>query len=107
CGNSSSLFLYVYVVDDTPPVFDAFAAEATIGCNDEWPIITATDNCAQVILTAMDSIVKTDCEYEYDVIRTITAADLCGNTTIAKQILHVGDHSGPDITGVDTLVCND
>ena len=107
CGNSASLFIYVNVVDEVPPVFDPFSTEVTINCIDEWPVISATDNCAEVIITATNSIIQTDCEYEYDVIRTITATDPCGNITTAKQILHVGDHSGPIISGVDTLICND
>src|SRR5678815_980884 len=107
CGNSSSLFLYVYVKDETPPVFAPYAAETTIGCNDTWPLITATDNCSAVTITEQDQTIPTDCEFEYDVIRHITAVDLCGNVATASQILHVGDHSGPDISGVDTLLCND
>ncbi len=107
CGNSSSLYLNVYLIDETPPVFDPFPSEVTIGCNDEWPTLTATDNCAQVQITTRDSIIKSNCEYEYDVIRQVTATDLCGNSAQATQIIHVGDHSGPVISGVDTLLCND
>jgi hypothetical protein len=107
CGNSSSLFLYVYVKDETPPVFAPYAAETTIGCKDTWPLITANDNCSAVTITEQDQTIPTDCEFEYDVIRHITAVDLCGNVATASQILHVGDHSGPDISGVDTLLCND
>jgi hypothetical protein len=107
CGNSASLFIYVNVIDEIPPVFDPYLPEVTISCIDEWPVISATDNCEAVIITTTDSIIKTDCEFEYDVIRTIMATDPCGNTTIAKQTLHVGDHAGPIISGVDTLVCND
>jgi hypothetical protein len=95
------------VIDEIAPVFDPFLPEVTIGCNDEWPTLNASDNCGDVVITTHDEIIASDCEYEYDVYRELTATDPCGNVTTVQQIIHVGDHSGPVIQGVEPELCDD
>ncbi|MEO6131506.1 MAG: T9SS type A sorting domain-containing protein, partial [Saprospiraceae bacterium] len=107
CGNSSELSVQVIVVDHTPPVFSNQDAEITIGCNDPIPVNVATDNCGSVVMTVNDAIIPGNCSYEYDIHRQVTATDPCGNSTTLVQTIHVGNGSGPIISGVEEVVCND
>ncbi|HJW29276.1 MAG TPA: T9SS type A sorting domain-containing protein, partial [Saprospiraceae bacterium] len=107
CGNSSSLFIFVYVIDEIPPVLENFDPDVTIGCHDQLPEIHATDNCGDVTITTKETIIPSDCQYEYQVVRDITVTDPCGNVTTATQHIQVGDGSGPIITGVVDELCND
>lgn len=106
CGNTSQQTITAHVVDQTPPGFVNFQSEVTIGCFDPMPENNAFDNCGQVTMTTTESIVSGDCPYEYDVMRTITATDPCGNTTSLLQTVHVGNGDGPVIEGVEEELCN-
>ncbi|MGB4847126.1 MAG: T9SS type A sorting domain-containing protein, partial [Saprospiraceae bacterium] len=107
CGNVSKLTLPAFVIDHTPPVLLNFKKEITISCTDSLPTISATDNCGEVNIDIALSIVHRDCDNEYDVLRVITATDPCGNTITGQQTIHVGDGSGPIISGVVPELCDD
>lgn len=107
CGNLGEARIMAHVVDNTNPEFENFEVEITIDCGDELPEVFANDNCGDVVIETIDSIVSGPCVYEYDVIRTHTATDPCGNSTVRKQLIHVGDGSGPIIEGVVEEVCDD
>lgn len=106
CGNTSQQTIMAHVVDQTPPGFVNFQSELTIGCLDALPAYVAFDNCGEVLVTTSDNIVPGECPYEYDIMRTVTASDPCGNTTSLLQTIHVGDGNGPVIEGVEEAVCN-
>jgi hypothetical protein len=55
----------------------------------------------------LDYIVPGACASEYDILRSITAVDQCGNTAVANQNIHVGNSEGPVIEGIDTAICDD
>ncbi|MEP6795312.1 MAG: T9SS type A sorting domain-containing protein, partial [Saprospiraceae bacterium] len=107
CGNVSKLAVQAFVIDHTPPVLLNFKPEITIGCNDSLPTLSAKDNCGEVHIDIALSIVHPNCENEYDVLRVITATDPCGNTITGVQTIHVGDGSGPVISGVIPELCDD
>jgi hypothetical protein len=107
CGNQSQLTARIDIVDETAPELPGFKEEVTIGCGEELPEIIATDNCQQIIITTRDSIVAGPCDFEYDIIRRINAVDACGNDITRTQLVHVGDGSGPVITGVVAELCDD
>src|SRR4030095_880715 len=107
CGNVGEALITAEVVDHTSPVLVDFDPEVTIGCNDELPETEATDNCGDVTVTYEDIIIPGLCPYEYDVKRTVTATDPCGNTTTGLQLIHVGDGNGPIIEGVVDEICDD
>ncbi|MEO5906119.1 MAG: hypothetical protein ABIQ11_05300, partial [Saprospiraceae bacterium] len=106
CGNSSQIVLPVNVVDETGPEFVNFEVEITIGCNEELPELFGTDNCGEVRIVSIDSIIPGLCIYQYEIMRRITATDLCGNRTTRIQRVRVGS-SGPIIEGVIEEVCDD
>ncbi|MCB9347563.1 MAG: hypothetical protein H6573_08600 [Lewinellaceae bacterium] len=107
CGNLGERTLIVHLTDESSPAFVNFAPEVSIGCNDELPVLSATDDCGEVYITTQDSIIPGDCVFRYDIQRLATATDQCGNTTTRLQTIHVGDESGPIIAGVQAEVCDD
>jgi hypothetical protein len=79
----------------------------SIGCHDSLPEIFTSDNCGDVVMTSIDSIIPGNCINEYDVLRQITVTDPCGNTVTRTQLVHVGNGGGPAIEGVVENVCDD
>ncbi len=107
CGNVSKLTIPAFIIDHTPPVILNFKPEIFIRCNDSLPKILVTDNCGEVHVDIALSILHHECEYKYDVLRVISATDPCGNTTTEQQTIHVGNESGPIISGVVPELCDD
>ena len=108
CGNTSERVVMAHIVDNSSPAFVNFQPTVAIGCGDAMPTISAIDNCGDVVITTQDSLVLGDCaEFERIVHREITATDACGNTTVRRQVVQVGDGSGPSIIGVEPEVCDD
>ncbi len=107
CGNQGQEQMLAEVVDTTSPVFMNFKPVMTIGCHDAMPLISTSDNCGDVVMTSIDSIIPGKCEFQYDVIRLITITDACGNSSTRSQTVHVGNSNGPVITGVVANVCDD
>jgi len=106
CGNFTELTVIVHVVDDTDPNFVNFIAEMTIGCDEELPENFGTDNSGNVAMTTRDTTIRGDCIYNYDVLRSVTLRDSCGNSTTREQIIHVRS-SAPIIEGVEEEICDD
>jgi gliding motility-associated-like protein len=116
CGNvSDTLRQTVTVKDTTGPVFTGTApANVTVDC-DKVPAattLTATDNCTPGTITVTpadtrQSISGAKCNNTYQITRTWTATDNCGNSTILKQIITVVDTTRPvfnTIVAADTTV---
>ena len=106
CGNFTELTVIVHVVDYTNPSFVNFVSEMTIGCDEALPENFGTDNSGAVTMTTRDTTVRGDCIYEYDVLRSITLRDSCGNSTTREQTIHVQSRP-PVIAGVDEEICDD
>ena len=107
CGNYGERILIARIIDHSAPVFVDFIPVLSIGCHDSIPLMEATDNCGDVIMTIADKIIPGLCEYEYDIDRTITATDPCNNVAVRHQLIHVGNGGGPAITGVIEEICDD
>ena len=92
CGNFVTAVQIIQIVDNVDPVIENVPSEMTIVCESEIPAVPAdvfaTDNCTadvEVIFTET----QTNDFCPYDIIRTWTAIDYCGNETVATQIIHV------------------
>jgi len=104
CGNVSNFLQYVTRVDDTPPDITC-PTDTTIECSaSTLPAntgeATATDNCTGTINIAYSDAVTTPppgCA-DYDITRTWTATDFCGNASSCVQIIQVRDTTAPVIT---------
>ncbi|ACU61218.1 gliding motility-associated C-terminal domain-containing protein [Chitinophaga pinensis] len=104
CGNASDTLRQIITVRDmTPPVFDGTApTNITVDC-DKVPAgtpMTATDNCTPGVLTinpvdTRKNISGSKCADNYQIIRTWTATDLCGNKTVLTQTITVQDTIKP------------
>src|SRR5438876_8627978 len=111
CGNSSTASQTVHVVDTTPPVISGVGPAQTIQCpaTPTFSTPTATDACdTKPPLTFADVTTPGNCPQAYDVTRTWTAKDACGNTSTASQTVHVVDTTAPVISGVgpaQTIQC--
>ena len=92
CGNSVIVSQIIQLVDTTVPQLFNVPANTTITCGSPVPAvptnITATDNCdADVTITFTQTQTNTFCPY--DIVRTWTAVDNCGNVTTGIQVITV------------------
>ena len=101
CGNSASTTITMVVVDTLPPVFTLVPADTTLNCGDSLPpfgMAMAEDACGTTLISAtQDTLPVTG---GYDLLRTFTAVDECGNMATATQTIHVQDGGAPVLTGV-------
>jgi hypothetical protein len=107
CGNQASVTNVITVVDTTAPVLINVPEDATIDCNDEVPaaIVSAIDNCDNNPLVSMSASTEfLACGYE--ITRTWTAVDACGNESSESQVLTVIDTEAPVVTAPADYVVN-
>ena len=78
----------ITLIDTTAPVVDPYEIVIEVNCEDviDNVFITATDNCNEVEITYTDLEVSGTCPYQ--IIRTYTVTDICGNETDAQQIIY-------------------
>jgi large repetitive protein len=98
CGNQVSQIWTVEVSDTTPPVFFDVPQGITINCGTDIPqaLPFAVDNCGEVNVTLEAVTEQLSCGYNF--IRTWTALDQCGNSTVATQTIYVSDNVDPFFT---------
>ncbi|MCH2199670.1 MAG: T9SS type A sorting domain-containing protein [Flavobacteriales bacterium] len=100
CGNSTSVSQTITVIDTTAPVMEGVPADVTVECSDipEPAMVTATDNCDDAPVVEMTETITGGCPY--NLIRTWTATDACGNQSIMTQTITVIDEEAPVLVGV-------
>ena len=108
CGNSSTAAQTVSVGDNDAPQFTgSLPADITASCN-EVPgaeTVQATDNCdAQVSISLSETIMTNNCVNNYFLMRTWTATDNCGNSSVHTQKITVEDNTPPELLGIPTDV---
>ncbi len=122
CGNTASATQNIFVSDTTRPIFTLIPSDQTFRCDTfvlpPVPVmgvnIMATDVCSPVIsiTTSTNSLQNPNPDscghYSYNIIRTFTAMDECGNTQTATQTISVIDNLGPVGGGVldTTALCS-
>ncbi|MBL7943849.1 MAG: hypothetical protein JNM00_13840, partial [Flavobacteriales bacterium] len=99
----------ITVVDTTDPYqTNETPAEISVECDEDVPAFNPTfaDNCDEeltlVAISGLNNV--TDCSY--DIERSVTATDDCGNSITVSQVVHVADYTPPYITNppVDLVV---
>ncbi|RZJ33518.1 MAG: hypothetical protein EOO51_13610, partial [Flavobacterium sp.] len=103
CGNTATTSQTIIVTDNVAPVIDPLPGPTTISCTDtpQFAVATATDVCESTIsLTYVDVTTPDGCPNSYTITRTWTAADGCGNTSTASQVIHVVDNIAPVISAL-------
>ncbi|MFQ5445647.1 MAG: gliding motility-associated C-terminal domain-containing protein [Saprospiraceae bacterium] len=113
CGNQTEWLVYFIVEDTMPPIIAGqLPADTLVNCEAVPPLpllagFSATDNCdSNVVLELTETLIPGSCGGNYQLIRTLTAADACGNVASQTQTITVEDLTPPQIAGVpaDTTV---
>ncbi|WP_291128602.1 gliding motility-associated C-terminal domain-containing protein, partial [Flavobacterium sp. UBA7682] len=98
CDNTSSVSQIITVNDTVDPTFvDLAPADTTASC-DNIPspaVLTAIDNCSAATVTMSQTTIQGNCPSNYQLVRTWTATDACGNTATVVQTITVSDTVGP------------
>jgi hypothetical protein len=108
CGNDTTIFQTVNVVDLEGPVFDAYPFYTQVSCElvAEYTI-TATDACSGATVVITSEVLNSGgCLGVLH--RVYTATDLCGNTTTAEQYITITDNVNPtlnNVPGETTVEC--
>ena len=113
CGNSETVTQTIVVEDNTAPVFTFVPESGDVGCDafpDGFGTPVASDACGEVVsLTSSDSNEPSTCDADFNITRTWTATDECGNTSTASQTLTVWpDTEAPAVSfapGDFTITC--
>jgi hypothetical protein len=107
CGNTTTASQTISVVpDDSAPVFTQIPADETLACNAGDPVFgtpVVVDNCAEgaaITITHQDAWLNSGTCAGISVTRTWTAADPCGNVSVASQTISIVDDVAPDFTFV-------
>ncbi|MBC8884404.1 hypothetical protein H9X57_16590 [Flavobacterium piscinae] len=98
CGNTTVHKQTITVQDTTAPAFvEDLPMDMTVEC-DAVPMamtLTATDNCGSAEVSYKETRTDGNCPSNYTLVRTWTAMDECGNTTVHTQTITVQDTSAP------------
>ncbi|MCS6929271.1 MAG: HYR domain-containing protein [Saprospiraceae bacterium] len=102
CGNTTVSTQTITVRDTEAPVFTFVPANTTTSCEALPPVgnPVATDNCSPAAAINYDGQTRTNgpCPDTYFLTRRWTAADQCGNTRTAEQVITVRDQTPPTFT---------
>lgn len=113
CGNTIELEGRFDVLDNEPPGFSPEINDITLLCSDPLPgpgNLQAIDACDGVIDFVIEEVStqdpdSTNCgHYNYELTRTYTAVDACGNIGEETQFIQVVDTIPPSIFLQDTLM---
>jgi gliding motility-associated-like protein len=104
CGNSSTAKQTLILEDTEKPRILNVPSGIALTCQDVIPTgvgVIAVDNCDDnPRVTMSDLVTRGGCGANYTINRIWTAADACGNTGTATQVITVGDFDLPVISGV-------
>jgi|GEM_PF-1065677 len=105
CGNTTTFTQYIFVHDSTAPVFVEQPADISLECGEAVPafIPQVTDNCdpaPQLVFSEYSTV--NGCVHT--IVRTWTATDQCGNSTMIEQLLTITDNAGPVANGFVPMI---
>ncbi len=110
CGNTTLFSQAIHVHDVSPPTLSGGPANITVECDAIPPppaisTFTTSDNCDQTVSVSLAETETRDpdpthCAHwtNYQLHRTWTASDNCGNTSVYTQTIQIEDHTAPIIT---------
>ena len=97
--NTAACSQSITIRDTTAPVFvEALPNDTTVECDAALPpvaTLTATDNCSSAVVSYDEEIVAGACAGNYEIRRTWSATDSCGNETTHLQTIRVEDTTPP------------
>jgi len=94
--------------DSAPPALQNVPADITINCSDPVPtapVVFGMDACPGIFVTfnEVNNQVNSGSCQQYNIVRTWTATDQCGNSGSASQTIHVSDPDSPELFRLYTL----
>ena len=98
CGNVSTASQTITVGDNDAPQIVISPLPSSFDCSDVIPAGNATvsDNCDNAAtFTVAESMINGSCANDYQLVRTYTATDACGNSSTATQVINVSDNTAP------------
>ncbi|MCP1996378.1 gliding motility-associated C-terminal domain-containing protein [Flavobacterium sp. HSC-61S13] len=99
CGNVSTTTATFTIVDKTAPVFTTnLPKDITLECSAMIPdaaILNATDLCGTAEVSFKEQRENGNCENNYQLVRTWTATDACGNAKTHVQTITIQDTTAP------------
>ena len=101
CNNVRTVSQTITVQDTKAPEFVGVLPEnVTVECNavPSAPVLAAED-CNEVTVTYAEVRNDGSCANDYELVRTWTATDACGNTATHIQVVTVQDTSAPEFVG--------
>ena len=111
CGNESSSFQIVEVIDTVAPVIENVPSDTLISCGLALPShnLTVSDNCSAVVLDTQIDTLFYDCPGSFTLIRSFIATDGCGNVHQEQQSIEVVDNTPPvaDTLPELTITCDE
>jgi hypothetical protein len=94
CGNMQVAEQTITLIDNTPPAFNMPAVIQVSCANVNALAPNVSDNCsAEIAVTHTEVVNGQGCAYQ--ILRTYTAVDLCGNAAQFTQTINVADTQGP------------
>jgi gliding motility-associated-like protein len=104
CGNTATATQLITLIDTIAPVFVKVPVDLTVGCDGALPTLvdpTVSDLCDPAPNISLHTErIEGNCPRAYQLVRTWTATDACGNSKTARQTLSVGDTEKPVLVGV-------
>ena len=110
CGNTSTAQQVITLTDNVDPTIAEMPMDLELECDQEDPGFTPdwSDNCDDELeLSAISAIVELDCGYQIE--RSWTATDNCGNSTTVSQTVTFVDTTDPVLSiesSEETVECN-
>lgn len=103
CGATATVAFEYVIEDNTPPVILGVGADTVlVSCDAALPALpmVSVEDCDSnptlVFNVFSNQINNGSCaQYEYDIIRSWTATDDCGNSSTATQVIRVQDNEPP------------
>ncbi|MEK6675256.1 MAG: hypothetical protein AABZ47_06325, partial [Planctomycetota bacterium] len=110
CGNATSFVQTINISDTKAPVMSGLPTQAVVNieCSENVPavpVVTATDNCnAPIVIDFNEVEVPGTCPNQYQIKRTWSAQDDCGNATSFVQTITISDTKAPTLAGLPTAL---
>ena len=101
CGNVSTFVQTLNVVDTAAPTINGDPNDLLAECDDipDAATFTASDNCSSdVSVEFSEDTIPGSCEGNYEILRTWTATDDCGNAANKNQFVTIQDSTPPVIS---------
>ncbi len=95
CDFDTTLYIFMKVIDDRPPLVITEGSDITISCNTAVPPsdITYLDNCSCTHLEERFDTISYDCSKQFNMLRIVRLTDHCDNYTESLSFVHVRDTS--------------